>query len=203
MRLFVALGLPQQAAGYIRQVQSHLQQKISAARWQPLDNLHLTLHFLGETDEQLIPSICADMDLVGSLIRPFTLRIGQLGAFFHKGSPRVLWLGVNGEMQPLLQAHQLLGKRLAQHELLQIDKRAYHPHITLARNPQVPAGALPLEQWNRECLADQPPHWQVQNIRLYHSRLRPQGAEYTVLHTAAFAKKSESGSDDLSINQEC
>ncbi|WP_019123441.1 2'-5' RNA ligase family protein [Brevibacillus massiliensis] len=69
MRLFVALDLSQQAAGYVRQVQSSLQRKITAARWQP-DNLHLTLHFLGETDEQLIPSICADMDLIGSLIQP-------------------------------------------------------------------------------------------------------------------------------------
>ncbi|MGZ0050209.1 RNA 2',3'-cyclic phosphodiesterase [Brevibacillus gelatini] len=116
MRLFVALDIPEEAVHYISDVQARLKSEVRADRWQPLHNLHLTLHFLGEVDESLIPDICRDMDIVSAIIEPFQLRIGGFGAFPHAEHPRVLWLGLRGQTNALKQLHLLLGRRFELHQ---------------------------------------------------------------------------------------
>lgn len=188
MRIFAALDIPEHAASYIADVQQRLRQEIDADRWQSLGNLHLTLHFLGEVEEALIPSICEDMDIVSAIIQPFTLRIGGFGAFPHAESPRVLWLGLRGQIQTLKQLHLLLGKRFDLHEGLSYDHKPYRPHITLARGPRA-GGALPLADWNERFLAAEPPEWQAKHLYLFQSELLPSGAVHTKIHTSAFGKE--------------
>jgi len=189
MRLFVALDIPQNAAAYIAGVQQRLRQEVAAERWQPLDNLHLTLHFLGDVPESLLPDLCGDMDIVSAIINPFSLKAGGFGAFPHAEHPRVLWLGLRGQTSPLKQLHLLLGKRFDLHDGLSYDRKQYRPHITLARGPHVQGDGLPLLEWNERFLATPPPHWQVRHVHLYQSELKPQGAVHTVIHTSTFAKE--------------
>ncbi len=189
MRLFVAFDVPQDAVTYIKQIQQGLRQEIRADRWQPVHNLHLTLHFLGEVDETLIPYICEDMQIVSSVIQPFPLSIGQFGVFPSPERPRVLWLGLEGDKKALVQTHLLLGKRFDLRQGLQYDTREYKPHITLARGPHYRGGQIPLDSWNQKYLSEHPPHWQVNRIHLYRSELRPEGAVHTILHSAELAQK--------------
>ncbi len=189
MRLFVALDIPQSAASYIADVQQRLKQDVSADRWQPLHNLHLTLHFLGEVQDSLVPAICEDMDIVSAIINPFSLRVGSFGAFPHAQRPRVLWLGLRGQVNPLKQLHLLLGKRFDLHDGLAYDRKQYRPHITLARGPHSQAGGLPLLDWNERYLAIEPPHWQAKHVHLYRSELKPEGAVHSIIHTSTFDKE--------------
>lgn len=189
MRLFVALDIPPNAAAYIADVQQRLRQEVAADRWQPMHNLHLTLHFLGDVPESLIPSLCADMDIVSAIINPFSLKVGSFGAFPRAEHPRVLWLGLRGQTNPLKQLHLLLGKRFDLHDGLSYDRKRYRPHITLARRPHVGGGGLPLLEWKERFLAMEPPHWQVRHVHLYQSELKPEGAVHTVIHTSTFAKE--------------
>jgi 2'-5' RNA ligase len=188
MRLFVALDIPDHAVAYISNMQRQLRQAIRADRWQPLHNLHLTLHFLGDVDESLLPQLREDMDLVSAIIEPFTLRAGSLGVFPDKARPRVLWLGLNGQTDALKQLHLLLGKRFDLHEGVRYDKRPYRPHITLARGPHADESGLPLHEWNERFLPPEPPQWQVRHVHLYRSVLHPAGAIHTILHTSTFGK---------------
>jgi 2'-5' RNA ligase len=188
MRLFVALELPDHAVTYISQIQHELRQLIRADRWQPLQNLHLTLHFLGDVDESLIPRLREDMEMVSAIVEPFTLRVGAFGAFPDAAKPRVLWLGLNGQTDVLKQLHLLLGKRFDLHNGLRYDKRPYRPHITLARGPRTDAGGLPLQEWNERFLDGQQPQWEVQRVHLYRSELRPEGAIHTIIHSSMFGK---------------
>jgi 2'-5' RNA ligase len=189
MRLFVALDIPGHAAAYITDIQQRLQQEVTADRWQSLHNLHLTLHFLGEVHESLLPAICEDMDIVSAIINPFSLRIGGFGAFPHAEHPRVLWLGLRGQTNPLKQLHLLLGKRFDLHEGLSYDRKRYRPHITLARGPHGQGGGLPLLEWNERYLALEPPHWQAKHVHLYQSELKPEGAVHSIIHTSTFDKE--------------
>jgi 2'-5' RNA ligase len=184
MRLFVALTIPQEAVAYINGVQKALKREIRADRWQPLHNLHLTLHFLGEVNERLLPAIRQDMDIVSAIIPPFTLQLGRLGVFPREERPRILWMGLTGNRKALEQLHLLLGKRFELHPELPYDKRAYRPHVTLARGPQTTNTPLPLLEWNRRFLAEEPPRWQVDAVHLYHSQLHPDGAVHTVIHSS-------------------
>ncbi|MET3288009.1 RNA 2',3'-cyclic phosphodiesterase [Brevibacillus fluminis] len=190
MRLFVALQLPDTAIQSITRIQDKLKGEIGADRWQPLANLHLTLHFLGDVEDSLIPLICKDMDLVSSIIEPFTLVLGSFGAFPRAEKPRVLWLGLNGQRKVLSQLHLLLGKRFDLHEGLHYDRRPYHPHITLARGPHVPV--LPLLEWDERLLEMPPARWQAREVHLFRSELRPEGAVHTVIHTSRFQKLLDS-----------
>lgn len=188
MRLFVALDIPNEAAEYMADVQARLQSEIGADRWQPLHNLHLTLHFLGDVEEERVPAICEDMDIVSAIIHPFSLRIGGFGAFPHAENPRVLWLGLRGQTAPLKQLHLLLGKRFDLHQGLSYDRKRYRPHITLARGPEVRGNALPLAEWNERYLAQEPPQWKARHVHLYCSELLPTGAVHTIIHTSTFDK---------------
>jgi 2'-5' RNA ligase len=189
MRLFVALDIPQHAAAYIADVQQRVRQEVAADRWQSLNNLHLTLHFLGDVDESLVPAISEDMDIVSAIIEPFTLRVGGFGAFPHAQKARVLWLGLHGHTDSLKQLHLLLGKRFDLHQGLSYDRKQYRPHITLARGPHSPAEGLLLQEWNERFLAEEPPHWQAKHIHLFRSELLPQGAVHTIIHTSMFGKE--------------
>ncbi|MGN7471620.1 RNA 2',3'-cyclic phosphodiesterase [Brevibacillus sp. SAFN-007a] len=188
MRLFVALDIPEEAVHYVADVQERLKAEVRADRWQPLHNLHLTLHFLGEVEEALVPAICEDMDIVSAIIEPFQLRIGGFGAFPHAEHPRVLWLGLRGQTNPLKQLHLLLGRRFELHPGVAYDRKRYRPHMTLARGPQAPAEGLPLLDWNERYLARETPRWTVRHVHLYRSELLPEGAVHTIIHTSTFAK---------------
>ncbi|MGG2482701.1 RNA 2',3'-cyclic phosphodiesterase [Brevibacillus borstelensis] len=189
MRLFVALDIPDDAVRYIAGVQKQVKSLIKADRWQSLHNLHLTLHFLGEVGEKLVPEICKDMDIVSEIISPFSLQVGGFGAFPHAERPRVLWLGLRGQTDPLRQLHLLLGKRFDLHPGLTYDKKRYSPHITLARGPKVGQEGGPLAEWNERLLSSEPPAWEVTRFHLYQSELRPDGAVHTIIHTSTFDKE--------------
>ncbi|GAA4703469.1 RNA 2',3'-cyclic phosphodiesterase [Brevibacillus fulvus] len=188
MRLFVALDIPESAVAFIAGIQQQVKQEIRAQRWQPLHNLHLTLHFLGEVDETLLPELIHDLDLVSAIIKPFSLQVGHLGAFPHAERPRVLWIGLRGYLRALEQLHTLLGKRFELHQEVSFDRRTYQPHITLARGPRTDGEKLPLAEWNQRLLGEATlPHWEVRQVHLFQSELRPEGAVHTILHSATLS----------------
>lgn len=188
MRLFVALDVPDDVARYMSQVQREVKQEIKASRWQPSHNLHLTLHFLGEVEESLVPVLQQDIDMVSSVIPAFSLSTGYLGVFPSEQKPRVLWLGLSGALATLKQLHLLLGKRFHMHRGLQYDHRPYQPHITLARNVVAEDGPLRLDRWKEQIHTQSGPRWQVQQVHLYHSELRPEGAKHTILHSSSLSQ---------------
>jgi len=188
MRLFVALDIPEPAKQYLADIQRTLRHLVRADRWQPLHNLHLTLHFLGEVEESFLPRLQEDLEIVSAITQPFTLEIGHFGAFPHPERPRVLWLGLRGQIKALQQLHLLLGKRFELHPGLTYGKRAYQPHITLARGPHPEGGGLPLHEWNERFLVEQPPEWKVEQVHLYQSVLKPHGAIHTRIHSCLLGK---------------
>ncbi len=185
MRLFVALEIPATVTTTIEQVQRQLKRSIRADRWQPVHNLHLTLHFLGEVEESSVPHLCADLDIVSRIIPPIQLSLGSFGIFGQPQKPRVLWLGIDGNRPSLSQLHLLLGKRFDLHEGVSYDRRPYSPHITLARNPHADVLPLPLHEWQDAMAAQiQTASWQVKRVALFRSELRPEGAVHTVIHAS-------------------
>ncbi|QDX95507.1 hypothetical protein C2W64_02844 [Brevibacillus laterosporus] len=184
-RLFIALHVPTKVVSYIEDAQRQVKQELNAQRWQPLHNLHLTLHFLGDVDEQRIPELQKDIQIVSSIIRPFSLAIDHFGSFPQGGKPRVLWLGMQGNVESLQQMHLLLGKRLDRHQNIQFDKRPYEPHVTIARKPFLhDERSLPLADWSQRFLPHPKPSWMVEEITLFQSELLPEGAIHTPLFTS-------------------
>lgn len=175
MRLFTALRVSPEAAREAAAVQGLLREGIDCRNWQNLRNLHLTLNFLGEVESARLAQIKEAIVGVCAGSAPFKLMLGSLGAFPDFRRARVLWLGLNGDRQSLLDLEGNLRRQLQELGLL-ADVKGYSPHITLARNPSHPdlAGLA-------ASITPTPVDWRVDQVILFKSDLRPTGAIHTVL----------------------
>jgi len=190
MRAFIAIEIPEELRTRLSAVRaelSHLltaQQMASALRWSGTQNYHLTLRFLGETGEDQRACVEALLGRVTAHCPPFPLSLEGLGAFPNWRKMRVLWVGMTGDLPPLntLQGRIESG---AQACGFAVEPQGFHPHITLARTSrEAPsglisqAGALLAEQTK---VARQLGQWEVSELVLMQSDLRPEGSVYTVL----------------------
>jgi 2'-5' RNA ligase len=96
-----------------------------------LENLHLTLKFLGDTDEALVPDINAAIEDAVKDIHPFSIRIGGVGAFPNMNYIKVVWAGIGGG-EPLVEMSRRLNESLKPMGFKK-DKKGFSPHVTAAR----------------------------------------------------------------------
>lgn len=153
--------------------------------------MHLTLHFLGETDVEVLDNIGEVLNDAASAHRPFEITAARLGCFPNVKRPRVVWVGVLGNTEALAALHRDLGLRLKQAIGFSPDTRPYSAHLTLGRvNKGIPSRQLQQlsqvfqqEQANVGQLA----RLQVSEISLIKSELKPAGPVYTCLSTGHLA----------------
>lgn len=122
-RLFVAISIPDTVGEALRTLQNGLE----GARWRPLDNFHLSLAFIGETDRH---GFDAAIDALTSIdAASFDLKISGLGYFGDK-RPRAVWAGV--ENAPNLIHLQSKIETALRRKDFDFERRKFTPHITLA-----------------------------------------------------------------------
>ena len=169
-RLFVAIRPPEA----VRARLLDLMEGVPGARWLDEDQLHLTLRFIGEVDRHLANDVHAALAAIRH--PPFDIAISGLSWFDRRGETKVLWAGV-APHEPLKALHKKVDHALARARL-EPERRAFHPHITLARFGRG-AGALgPLIE--RAGGVTSPP-FTVTEFRLYESRLTPERAIHSVV----------------------
>jgi 2'-5' RNA ligase len=169
----------QQLTDVLRHLQARLGPLSAALRWNPAENVHLTLHFLGEVDAGRLSSLRTALgDPIP--IAPFDLETGGLGTFPASGFPRVLWMAIAQGGDPAIRLHAELGTRLSQSGFA-VETRPFSPHITLARvrersqrEAKGLAGAL------REVRID-PVRWRVDRATLFRSHLSSSAPKYEPL----------------------
>src|SRR3990172_2239746 len=133
LRLFIAIELPEAVTEHIGRVIGMLrQQEIPGIRWVKPQGVHLTLHFLGDTPQSRIQSIVAAMRMATTGVAPFLLQVQGVGVFPHMRAPRVLWMGVGGDMESLTQVRQQLEEALEDRGFTK-EQRSFSPHLTLGR----------------------------------------------------------------------
>lgn len=168
MRLFVALDLSEEIKIKI----TPLLQAVPAGRPATLDQLHLTLFFLGNVPEKNLPKV--KEALGGIKQNSFLLKLKGVGCFPNSKRPRILWVGI-----PLTNELSKLKKETddALQDLgYQKEKRPFHPHLTLARIKKPhPKG---IEDFLNKNLSFQTPDFPVNEFYLYQSTLTPKGARY-------------------------
>jgi len=146
-------------------------------RWVKPEALHLTLAFLGEIPEALIPRAFEAMRQAGAAAEPLTLGADALGGFPNERRAHVLWAGVTGEVEALADLQTSLSARLEE-KGLELEDRRYQPHITLARSREpgpLPAGLDKGKRFGR---------WRVTEIQLIESHPGAGGPRYEVRGSA-------------------
>ena len=168
-RLFVAIRPP----APVRARLLDLMGGVAGAIWQSEDQLHLTLRFIGEVDRHQARDVDAALS---SVHHPsFAVALNGLGAFDRRGEPVTLWAGV-APQEPLRALHKKVDQALVRAGL-DPERRAYMPHITLAR---LPRGAGPVRSLLEQSGGASSPPFEVCDFRLYESRPTPDGPVYTV-----------------------
>lgn len=132
MRLFVAVELPAEVREHLDSHAGRLRDRMDGWRWVPSSQWHVTLAFLGEVVQERLAELERRMGLAARRHRPFDLEISGLGAFNSPRRARVLWAGIGGDRKPLtaLADSVTAGARRAR---LDVEDRAYRPHVTLGR----------------------------------------------------------------------
>ena len=190
VRLFIAAELPDAFREDIARVgASALALGLGGVRPVRAENAHLTLKFLGEVDADRVEDVLASMRLAAARAAPFTLRTGNLGAFPNADAPRVLWLGVDGDLTALRRLRDDLEDALAAVGF-QRDRRAFAPHVTAARvrDRLSPAAAKRLMNAAASTVPTTPIEFAVERLSLMRSDARPAGAVYTRLGEAGLGR---------------
>ena len=146
-------------------------------RWLPVEDLHVTLAFLGNTGEQELEDVFSIMEEIGSIHGPTEVYLHKIGYGPHKKTPpSLVW--VEGESEGLTPLVKDLERGLEERTSYKSSQREFFTHITLGRVNKM--------AWRR--LEERPSiekrvdlSFVADTIYVMESKLNPIGAEYTVL----------------------
>ncbi len=153
--------------------------KNKGIRWVAPDNIHLTLKFFGDINQEQVDDIKKIISSVCIDIRPMTLKIRGLGGFPDMDRPKILWAGLDGEIKRLFKFQTLIDKTLQKMNFA-MDKKNFLPHLTIGRIKK-PKKCDILKKEITDINLLKTTKWRVDNIVLFKSQLMPGGAFYTHL----------------------
>lgn len=186
VRCFVAIPLEPDLIDKLRQVQQMLRRRASeeAVRWVGPEQMHLTLKFFGDTPSSQIPALAQAAQQACHGVQNFQLEARGLGCFPNLRQPRVIWVGIHGERERLLDLHARLDQQTrswGSHE----ETREFNPHLTLGR---IKTGGSAGFRGLGDAIKDFPSEplgtWTVRQVLLIQSRLTSQGSQYSTLAEA-------------------
>ncbi len=183
IRSFIAIELPEEVRRGLAKLRSEMERaEHRFVKWVDSEGIHLTLKFLGNIPFKQVAEVTKAIEEAAQGIPPFHLEISGLGAFPNLKQPRVLWVGIGGEVDTLLRLQQNIDSALASLGFAK-EERPFMPHLTLARVRQ---GASPMERKNFGELAmsvtfEASYPIDAKAVSLMRSQLTPEGAIYTRL----------------------
>ena len=173
LRLFVAVPIPEAQLEVLDRAVEPLRMRLPDARWAALANQHITLKFLGWTEARLFDEVRSVVNDVAAEYAPAPVSLAGLGAFPSPRRARVVWAGIDDPGGLLRALASSLDDHLARLGF-EPEKRAYTPHLTLARIKHPKAV-------NLDSISVVTDPWPAATIELFRSHLSPRGARYEVL----------------------
>lgn len=190
-RLFAAIELPDEVRERVAEVAARLRTAGWRARWANPAGVHLTLKFYGNVPRDRIDGLRTSLRSAVVPVAPFSVQARGAGVFPGLRRPRVLWLGVDGQLDRL-KALQRVVEDASAAEGFAPEERAFNPHLTVARfQPEDLASLDDLDRRLREIAALPGLDVPVANVTLFRSELRRTGAVYTPIE--AFPLRGERG----------
>ena len=191
LRLFIAINLPDSLRRTLQNVQKDLRQELQGLPlgWSRIDGIHLTLKFLGDVEESRVNDIGERIVEIAGDWNSMQLELRAIGVFPSVKRPRVLWCGIDGELERLSQLQAELERGL---EIIGFprESRLFNPHLTLGRfRDRAGISAQSVETLKRiineradlcvQCFT-------ADSISLIKSELHRSGSIYTPLITTTF-----------------
>lgn len=180
IRSFLAFSLPAEIRAVVEQVHGDLKDASRDVKWVRPASVHLTVVFLGSVDEAVIPELSGTVRKVCGGFAPFRLCVRGTGFFPNPRRPRVIWLGLEGNVERMGRLRDALQEVLTPLGF-EAEKRPFRPHLTLGRFRKGGFMDDRLAAAMDGCADASSPECTVDELVLFRSDLRPTGAVYTAL----------------------
>lgn len=179
MRLFVSIDLPESIADSIRSIQESFSGIPSVTLVDP-SQAHLTLKFIGDTDQDRVPEIeTALSDCIAATgLASFPMEIADIGAFPSAEYIRVIWLGVSTGSEETTTLHESIESSLTAIGI-EPESHAFTPHITIARMADARG-----KETIQDLLESKTPHigtMEVTTVQLKESKFTDAGPQYSTV----------------------
>lgn len=179
IRAFVGVRIDPDVAQKISELQAQLQGSLKGIRWVRRENLHFTLKFLGPVEEKGIARIMEALEQAVCPISRFQIIARGIGVFPDIKKARVLWVGLEGKsLGPLAMEVEKALEPMG----FARENRAFRPHLTIGRwrnfDGQPNILQQEIEPWQKYNFGES---W-VEEVVLFQSVLKPEGAVYSALH---------------------
>ncbi len=176
-RIFVAIDISPEARRRVSAFAETLRKSFPRLRvgWENAEKLHLTLKFLGDSDEKQLEEIKIIAANISKKISNFKLQIAKTGVFPNARNPRVLWIDVLDETGSLAKINDFLETECEKFGF-PVEKRKFVPHLTIGRVRE-PGKAKELARMHLET-AFETVGFEVSEIVIYESILQPTGSNY-------------------------
>ncbi len=179
-RLFIGVQISPTLQADLKQVYVKLKQMAQTGdyniRWSPEENWHITLQFLGNSEDALIPKITEALDQVANNYRSFEVRASGVGGFPEERRARVIYANV-ARTQELLNLQSSVEQATQPYGFVPED-REYSPHITLGRLRSAGSISDLISPFVRKKFVD----FQLTELVLFESTLRGTFPHYEPLH---------------------
>ena len=144
IRTFLALDPPPEVRKEIKIIQGRMREILRGdVRWTNPDGMHLTLKFFGNIFETDVDRISQVIGKITAQVAPLVLDIKTVGVFPNAKRPRVIWLGIKGDVEPLVRLQEEIDRELLTPGFSK-EERPFRPHLTLGR-VKTPGGIAGLE----------------------------------------------------------
>ena len=182
IRAFIAIELSPEIRLQLGQlIQKFKSLRIQAVRWVAVENIHLTLKFLGDTNRSELDKLSKILLSRSAEFSPISFQVSGMGAFPNNRKPGVVWVGL--QTSSALQELQGAIEGAASQIGTPTEERGFSPHLTLGRvrNDASPADLQTLGSALTSMQASDFGFMTAVSFTLFRSDLRPQGALYTPL----------------------
>jgi RNA 2',3'-cyclic 3'-phosphodiesterase len=179
-RMFCAFELPEALRARISEHSRKVREAVpeAAASWSRPENIHLTMKFFGNVEQEKVSVISAAAEPVMKEFSPVRIEVGTTGVFPRASRPQVLWIGIEDASGALAKLHLQLEDAFAREGFSKED-RAFRPHLTIARIRK-PQNAARLAQTHLE-MNFTTVDVTLSELILFRSELSPKGSRYTPL----------------------
>ncbi|PKB63575.1 MAG: 2'-5' RNA ligase [SAR202 cluster bacterium Io17-Chloro-G2] len=189
VRAFIAIDVPSEVRQIMAVTMRELADQIpGSVRWVDPQGIHLTLKFLGDIPAQDVEHIVAALKTPVRQVPGFSIHLTGLGMFPNNRRPRVLWAGVDGQLDTLTNLQQCVEGVLSELNYA-TERQTFSPHLTLGRvRERISPGARRriIQAMSSASIPTSDP-WLVKEIRLFRTTLTPQGSIHTSMGVVPMA----------------
>ncbi|NTV58144.1 MAG: RNA 2',3'-cyclic phosphodiesterase [Deltaproteobacteria bacterium] len=178
IRSFLAFELPEDIKTIVTRVSGEARKSSLDVRWVRPEFIHLTVVFLGGVQSEQIPSMGESLGAVCVNHGSFSISLKPMGCFPNSRNPRVIWLGLVGDLERMSRFRDDLQAALSPFGIKE-EERAFRPHLTLGRFKKPAKRPTELEQMLAKYGELSSPVCTLDELVLFRSDLKPGGAVYT------------------------